>query len=296
MGTLRNPGLAVLALLAALTLVAAAQTFPQLTGRVVDEAGVLDPPVRAAIDSDLADLETRTTDQLVVVTVRSLQGLTIEDYGVRLGRQWGIGQKDKNNGALLIVAPKDRKVRIEIGYGLEGVLTDAQTKLIIENTIIPRFRANDMAGGIARGVDEIIRLLDGDAWQGGAAPAQPTAFTRTTGVLARTFSWIPGDIVVLIALFLLACGFSLLSVFWLWLLLPLMLHIGVWVGLVSRDRLRLLAQRQAKWHFFGWYTAIASTSSSGSSWSSSSSGSSWSGGGFSGGGGSFGGGGASGSW
>src|SRR5580704_8621244 len=193
MGTLRNPGLAVLALLAALTLVAAAQTFPPLTGRVVDEAGVLDPPVRAAIDSDLADLETRTTDQLVVVTVRSLQGLTIEDYGVRLGRQWGIGQKDKNNGALLIVAPKDRKVRIEVGYGLEGVLTDAQTKLIIENTIIPRFRANDMAGGIARGVDEIVRLLDGDAatWQGHAAPARPALFTRLMRGIGGIVSFMP---------------------------------------------------------------------------------------------------------
>ena len=117
----------------------------------------------------------------MVVTLTSLQGLTIEDYGVRLGRQWQIGRKDKNNGVLLIVAPQERKVRIEVGYGLEGVLTDAQTKLIIENAITPRFRANDMSGGIARGVDGIIGLLNGDTdgWQGHAAPARPRLFTRT---------------------------------------------------------------------------------------------------------------------
>jgi len=294
MRALRNVCLAVLALVA-LALPAAAQDFPPLTGRVVDDAGILDPPVRAAIESDLAALEAKTTDQLVVVTVRSLQGLAIEDYGVRLGRQWQVGQATKNNGVLLIVAPKERKVRIEVGYGLEGVLTDAQTKLIIENTILPRFRANDMPGGIARGVDEIIRLLTGDAeaWQGHAGPAQPTTFTRATGTLTRIFSWMPGDLVVFIALFLLASGFSALAAFWLWLLLPLLLHTGVLVGLVPPDRLRVLAQRQARWHFFGWYTAYAASSSSGSTWSS---GSSWSGGGFSGGGGSFGGGGSSGSW
>jgi uncharacterized protein len=276
---------------------ASAQTFPQLTGRVVDEAGVLDPPVRASIETDLAALEAKTTDQLVVVTVRSLQGLTIEDYGVRLGRQWQIGQKDKNNGVLLIVAPKDRKVRIEVGYGLEGVLTDAATKLIIENTIIPRFRANDISGGVARGVDEIVRLLDGDAatWQGHAAPARPALFTRLMRGIGGIVSFMPGDMIIIVGLFVLACGFSLVTMLWLWLLLPVLLHVGVWTGMASQDRLRLLAARQAKFQFFPWWS-YTPTSSSRSSWSGSSSGSSWSGGSFSGGGGSFGGGGSSGSW
>ncbi len=97
-------------------------TFPSLTGRVVDEAGLLDAAKRAEIEAKLAALEAKTTDQFVVVTLRSLQGRTIEEYGYRLGRSWAIGQKDKNNGVLLIVAPNERKVRIEVGYGLEGTL------------------------------------------------------------------------------------------------------------------------------------------------------------------------------
>jgi uncharacterized protein len=97
---------------------ALALTFPALTGRVVDEAGILDPATKAALEQKLADFEAKTTGQLVVVTVKSLQGTSIEDYGYQLGRFWQIGQKDKNTGALLIIAPNERKVRIEVGYGL----------------------------------------------------------------------------------------------------------------------------------------------------------------------------------
>ncbi|MBZ0139108.1 MAG: TPM domain-containing protein, partial [Pseudorhodoplanes sp.] len=124
---------------------APAQTlsFPPLSGRVVDEAGLLDAATRAALTQTLAGLEARSTDQLVVVTLRSLRGTSIEDYGYRLGRAWQVGQKDKNNGVLLIVAPNERKVRIEVGYGLEGTLTDAISKFIIENSILPRFKAGD---------------------------------------------------------------------------------------------------------------------------------------------------------
>src|SRR5205085_8601810 len=107
---------------------------------------------RSALTQKLADFETKTTAQLVVVTLKSLQGTSIEDFGVQLGRHWQVGQKGKNNGALLIVAPNEHKVRIEVGYGLEGTLTDAITRLIIENSILPRFKANDYPGGIARGV------------------------------------------------------------------------------------------------------------------------------------------------
>ena len=138
---------------------ASALTFPQLTGRVVDEAGILDAATRTALEQKLADFEAKTTGQLVVVTLKSLQDTSIEDYGYQLGRHWGIGQKHKNSGALLIVAPNERKVRIEVGYGLEGNLTDAVSKLIIENSILPRFRASDFAGGINRGVDDIIQVL-----------------------------------------------------------------------------------------------------------------------------------------
>jgi len=133
-----------------LTVGGAAQTltFPALTGRVVDEAGLLSAADRAALTGSLAELEAKTTDQLVVVTLTSLQGTTLEDYGYQLGRNWRIGQKDKDFGVLLIVAATERKVRIEVGYGLEGTLTDAATKVIIENSILPRFKAGDFPGGI----------------------------------------------------------------------------------------------------------------------------------------------------
>jgi uncharacterized protein len=159
-----------------LLLPAVALDFPTLTGRVVDEAGILDQATQTALTDKLAALEAKTTDQLVVVTLKSLQGTSIEDFGVQLGRRWQIGQKDKNNGVLLIVAPNERKVRIEVGYGLEGTLTDAVSRLIIENAIIPRFRANDFPGGINRGVDDIIQVLTGDAeeWKQRAAKRPDT--------------------------------------------------------------------------------------------------------------------------
>src|SRR5215470_13483258 len=134
---------------------AAALEFPTLSGRVVDDANILDPAARTALTDKLAALEAKTTDQLVVVTLKSLQGTSIEDYGYQLGRRWQIGLKDKSNGVLLIVVPSERKLRIEVGYGLEGTLTDAISKLIIANGIVPRFRANDYPGGIIRGVDDI---------------------------------------------------------------------------------------------------------------------------------------------
>lgn len=138
-------------------------TFPALTGRIVDEAGLLSPEARTAIEAQLADLEQKSTDQLAVVTVRSLQDYPIEDYGYQLGRKWGIGQKGKDNGVLLIVAPNERKVRIEVGRGLEPTLTDAMSKLIIENAIIPQFRRGDFAAGITAGVRDIKDVLLGDA-------------------------------------------------------------------------------------------------------------------------------------
>jgi uncharacterized protein len=171
-----------------LVLPALALDFPALSGRVVDDAGILDEGTRAAITQKLAEFEAKTTDQLVVVTLKSLQGTSIEDFGVELGRHWQIGQRDKNNGVLLIVAPNERRVRIEVGYGLEGALTDAVSRLIIENGITPRFRAGDFAGGITRGVDDTISVLSGDAeeWQARAArrpdTVSPTDSTRNDSI------------------------------------------------------------------------------------------------------------------
>ena len=127
--------------------------FPPLTGRVTDAADVIPPDVEARLDQKLTALEAGTGRQLVVATVPDLQGYEISDYGYQLGRTWGIGSKERNDGALLIVAPKERKVRIEVGYGLEGVLTDGLSSLIISQQIVPRFKQGDLPGGIEAGTD-----------------------------------------------------------------------------------------------------------------------------------------------
>lgn len=137
-------------------------TFPPLTGRVVDAAHVLDAGTLAALDAKLAAQEARATDQLVVATIPSLQGTSIEDYANRLFRTWQIGQAKKNNGVLLLVAPSERKVRIEVGYGLEGILTDAVSATIIRNAIVPAFKSGDMAAGIVKGTDAILEILNLD--------------------------------------------------------------------------------------------------------------------------------------
>jgi uncharacterized protein len=139
----------------------AAPTFPVLTGRVVDEAGILSADTRAKLDSMSAQEEKQTGNQIVVVTLKSLQGYPIEDYGYQLGRKWGIGQKGKENGALLIIALTEHKIRIEVGYGLEGQLTDAQTKLIGTEIIAPFFKRNDFDGGVLAGVDAIYKTIGG---------------------------------------------------------------------------------------------------------------------------------------
>jgi len=157
---------ALLALLATVLLAAAASaapTFPALTGRIVDEAGLLSADDRAAIQTELASLEEKSTDQLVIVTVPSLQGYEIEDYGYQLGRHWGIGQAGKDNGVLLIVAPNERKVRIEVGRGLEPLVTDLMSRIIIENAILPEFRRGNFSAGIRAGVRDLKDTLLGDA-------------------------------------------------------------------------------------------------------------------------------------
>lgn len=133
--------------------------FPPLSGRVVDEAQVLSPDVERDLADKLEALETRTGHQLVVATVSSLQGYPIEDYGYKLGRTWAIGDKDKDDGAILLVAPNDRQVRIEVGYGLEPVLTDALSSVIIQSAILPKFRNGDLSGGIVAGADAMIEQL-----------------------------------------------------------------------------------------------------------------------------------------
>jgi uncharacterized protein len=152
---------------ACLGLAAWAANFPPLTGRIVDQANIIPRETREALETKLADLEAKSGIQLVVATVTSLDGQEIEPYANELFRHWQLGEKAKNNGVLLLVAPHERRVRIEVGYGLEGTLTDALSAVIIANAIAPRFKAGDFGGGIARGVDDIITVLTTDAseWQ-----------------------------------------------------------------------------------------------------------------------------------
>jgi uncharacterized protein len=159
--------LVVIAALVWAGLAICAITFPPLTGRVIDEANVLSAGARDALSSRLGELEAKSGIQLVVATVSSLQGEEIEPYANALFRNWKLGEKEKNNGVLLLVAPNEHRVRIEVGYGLEGTLTDALSKIIIVNAIAPRFKAGDFDGGVSRGVDDIITVLTTDAaeWQ-----------------------------------------------------------------------------------------------------------------------------------
>jgi uncharacterized protein len=259
-------GAVLLALAVALSLLpakAAEPTFPELTGRVVDDAQLLGPDVEEELTNELKALEGKSSDQLVVVTLPSLQGYPIEDYGYQLGRHWGIGTAKLNNGVLLIVAPNEHKVRIEVGYGLEGTLTDALSKIIIENAILPKFRSGDYAGGIKAGVSDIIKVLTGDAAEvEDRAKARPDADEPT-------IDW-------------------LMVIFWV-----LMLS---WIA-YSVYRNARYASTTGKGRGSGWSGPVFMP---GPGWDSGSSGGGWSsggdGGGFSGGGGSFGGGGASGGW
>lgn len=150
-------------LLAIGVLAQAEPAFPELTGRIVDQAGLVTWDDRQAIEADLKALEEKSTDQIAVVTVRSLEGYPIEDYAYRLGRKWGIGQAGKNNGILLVIAPNERKVRIEVGRGLEPLMTDLMSGLIVNNAILPAFRRGDFSGGIRTGVRDIKDVLLGDA-------------------------------------------------------------------------------------------------------------------------------------
>jgi len=254
----------LLVLLCALPALAAEPTYPALTGRVVDGAGLLAPDVRQRIGDKLKAHEDKTSDQVVVATVPSLQDVTIEDFANGLFRHWQLGQKARNNGVLLIVAPKERKVRIEVGYGVEGALTDALSKVIITTAVAPKFKNGDFSGGIEGGVDAILSILTGDAeeWQ------------RRAQVREDESSWAEdlAVIFVMIMVFILIVSF--------------MRELGRASGGARRHRMR-----DGRW--------VTLPPSSGSGWGGGSSSGGWSSGssgGFSGGGGSSGGGGASGDW
>src|SRR6185437_8299705 len=157
------------------SLAAFALDLPALTGRVVDQANVLSPVVRSDVAAQSKELEEKSGIQLVVATVPSLQGGDIETYANQLFRARQLGQAQKNNGILLLVAPNERKVRIEVGYGLEGTLTDALASTIISAAIVPHFKRGDFSGGVEAGVHGITAVLrtDSSQWQPQALVATP---------------------------------------------------------------------------------------------------------------------------
>ncbi len=182
--------LLMLALLGLAPSAQAQPAFPALSGRVVDGAGIIDRSIAASLTEKLAALEAKSSDQLVVVTLSSLEGLDIADYGYQLGRHWGIGQEKLSNGVLLIVAPNERKVRIEVGYGLEGTLTDAISSAIINRAIVPRLKAGDMSGGIVAGVDAIIDVatMEESEWKQRALAGKPDETgDLVTGLIIMAF-------------------------------------------------------------------------------------------------------------
>jgi uncharacterized protein len=256
----RVPRFLAIVLLALIAFPALADDLPvpALTGRVVDQAGILSSDDESRLTGKLHDLETKTSIQLVVVTLPSLRSRPIEDWGLALGRTWGIGQKGKDNGVLLVVAPNDRELRIEVGYGLEGTLPDGTANAIIRNVIVPRFKAGSMAGGISDGVDAVIAVLTGSG--------EEFVPSRREIIGQKLSEWIP------------------------------VLFVGLFIILVIIGQFRHRRTRGNRYYrnsTGGWlYVDDDDRHSGGSIFGGGRGG----GGGFSGGGGSFGGGGASGRW
>jgi uncharacterized protein len=142
---------------------ALALEIPPLTGRIVDLADLLDSSQEASLDAELAAHEAKSSDQVVVLTIPALDGEALEDYANKVFRTWAIGQNKENNGVLLLIARDDHKLRIEVGYGLEGTLTDALSSFVINQTIVPKFRSGDFGGGVIDGARDIMTVLSGDA-------------------------------------------------------------------------------------------------------------------------------------
>jgi uncharacterized protein len=169
---------------------ASAPAFPPLTGQVVDTAALLSPPAQALLVRELAAHEAASGNQIVVVTVPSLDGAAIEDYGYRLGRHWGIGQQGQDNGVLLIVALAERQIRIEVGYGLEGMLTDALSWDIIQGRMLPRFREGAFEDGIVDGARAIVAVLGGDYASTNGTPGPDAAPAPEPGKLGALVFWV----------------------------------------------------------------------------------------------------------
>lgn len=234
--------------------------IPDLTGRVVDQADLLDTNVRQRLSAELARYEAQTSTQIVVVTLPDLQGYPIEEWGLALLRGWQIGQKGKNNGVVLVVAPNDRQVRIETGYGAEGPLPDATASLIIRSVILPYFRQSDYAGGILAAVNAIEAALNSSFTADGAASLKESAVSVAgVSILGQQVPWLTVFIISI------------------WVMIVL---INLLRGRGNGSRIYSGTRRQSYWTGWGGGGGFGG----------------FGGGGFGGGGGSGGGGGASGRW
>ncbi|MBR1130718.1 TPM domain-containing protein [Bradyrhizobium iriomotense] len=270
---------------------------PQLTGRVVDQTGTLSSGDIAALSQKLRDFETRKGSQIAVLIVPTTQPETIEQYSIRVAEAWKIGRKKIDDGAILIVAKNDRHLRIEVGYGLEGALTDVTSRRIIDEIITPKFRSGDFAGGITDGVERMIRVIDGEPLPvpsptvnfgslDDLAPLFIVTLFASIGVggfframLGRLLgSFVTGGIIAALTWFILG-SFALALALG---------SLGFIIGFVA-DLFSAITPGTSRSRGGSW-----SSGSSSGGWSSGSSSSDS--GSFSGGGGSFGGGGASGSW
>jgi uncharacterized protein len=309
----RAAGALALVLLA--TAVAAAADVPYLTGRVVDNAEILSTDARARLTAALKAHEEATGNQIAVLTVRTIQPQSIEDYAVEVFKSWKLGQKEKNNGVLVVIVPQDRRMRIEVGYGLEPVLTDATAGAIIRDVMTPAFKRGDYDAGVSAGVAAIVARLEGKP-DAAVAPSasRPAARARQNFPSGASMPW-PQRILFSLFVFSMLGMFTTIGIVtpgmgWFlyvflipfWSMFPMML-IGaiptlvlVAVYLIGYPLAKLRVKRTA------WYAKAETdlrtkgTASIGGFALASGGGGFSSGGGFSGGGGSSGGGGASGSW
>jgi uncharacterized protein len=268
---------------------------PPLTGRVVDKTATLSSSDVASLDRTLKDFEARKGSQVAVLIVPTTQPETIEQYSLRVAEAWKIGRKKIDDGAILVVAKDDRKLRIEVGYGLEGALTDVTSKRIIDEVITPKFRSGDFAGGISDGVNRILRVIDGEP-----LPAPPQRQQQNTGLLSYIDPLNPFLIVAVIVvggifrgifgrLFgSLATGGLVAALFWFVAASLALSAITGFVAFLVTMFADAMTSSGGAGRGGGWVSSGGGGYSGGSSSSDS--------GGFSGGGGSFGGGGASGSW
>lgn len=286
---------AFVALLLCFSFAAAADVaVPPLTGRVVDQTGTLSSGDIAALNETLRDLERRKGSQIAVLVVPTTDQESIEQFSIRVAEAWKIGRKKIDDGALLVVAKNDRRLRIEVGYGLEGALTDATSRRIIDEDITPKFKSGDFAGGISAGVNRIIGVINGEKlpepepehWRSPGLsnyidPFNPFVIIGAViigGILRSMLGRLVGSV---------ATGGFIGFVAWLFIgsiAASVIVGIGAFIFALLSEILPMGGGRRGgAWSGGGGYSSGSSSSSS-------------SGGGFSGGGGSFGGGGASGSW